>query len=220
MSEYKEIKGKTVLNVGTDPSDTGAEGQVWYNSTAGAFKSIISSEAWSSGANLITGRVNIGSSGTQTAGLAWCGDPGSAHNLSNSTEEYNGSGWSSGGNFPISTRRILGAGGDTGSIIALSEEYDGTSWTAGNPINTARKDFNGAGTLTAGIIFGGNPTTGATEQYDGTNWTTSPASLATARRFGAGAGTGSLALLAGGQTTASTEEFTEAFNATKNFTTS
>ena len=83
MSDYKEIKGKTIQSLGTDPSDTGAEGQVWYNSTAGAFKSVLVSEAWSSGAPLITGRDSLAGAGTQTAGLAFGGAP-----YTNATEEF------------------------------------------------------------------------------------------------------------------------------------
>jgi len=177
MSEYKSIKGKTIQYLGTDPSDTGAEGQLWYNSAAGAFKSVLVNEAWSAGANLVTGRVHIGSSGTQTAGLAWCGDPGSSPNLSNSTEEYNGSGWATGGDFTVSTRRVFGAGTQTASVAAggdvapntASYEYDGSSWTAGNSINTGRTQHNMAGTQTAGLMFGGRPPDylASTEEFTG-----------------------------------------------------
>jgi hypothetical protein len=110
----------------------------------------------------------------------------------------------------------LASGGDTGSIIANSEEYNGTSWTEGNDLNTARKDFSGSGLQTLALVFGGNPTTGATEQYDGTSYTTT-ASLATARRLGAGAGTGSLALYSAGQPTNSTEEFTDTTEPVRSF---
>ena len=73
MSDYKEIKGKTIQSLGTDPSDTGAEGQVWYNSTAGAFKSVVVGEAWSSGASTITAARQRFATGTQTAGLLFGG---------------------------------------------------------------------------------------------------------------------------------------------------
>ena len=38
MTTYKEIFGKYVKNYSSDPT-ADAEGQVWYNSTSGTFKS-------------------------------------------------------------------------------------------------------------------------------------------------------------------------------------
>ena len=111
MSEYKEIKGKTVLNVGTDPSDTSAEGQVWYNSTAGAFKTVLGGGSWSSGTPLSTARHALSGFGTQTAGLAAGGQ------TTDVTEEYDGSGWAAGGNLS-STRFYAGsAGTQTAALI-------------------------------------------------------------------------------------------------------
>ena len=49
--------------------------------------------------------------GTQTAGLCVAGDTGS-DTYTNAVEEYNGSGWSTGGNYPGSYER-------TGSIIEI-----------------------------------------------------------------------------------------------------
>jgi hypothetical protein len=49
MTTYKELFGKAVKYLSTDPDNAQAEGQVWYNSTSGTFKSIVASEAWSSG---------------------------------------------------------------------------------------------------------------------------------------------------------------------------
>jgi len=91
MSEYKSIKGKTVQFLGSDPSDTGAEGQVWYNSAAGAFKSVVVGEAWSSGSPLSTARAYLAGMGTQTAALAAGGNtpPGS---YITTTEEWIGNG--------------------------------------------------------------------------------------------------------------------------------
>ena len=53
MTTYKEISGKQVKNYSSDPAND-AEGQVWYNSTSGTFKSVLSVGAWSAGGNLIT----------------------------------------------------------------------------------------------------------------------------------------------------------------------
>ena len=42
MSEYKTIFGKAVKALASDPTDAGAEGQIWYNTTSGAFKTVLS----------------------------------------------------------------------------------------------------------------------------------------------------------------------------------
>jgi hypothetical protein len=67
MTTYKEIFGKYIKNYSSDPTDD-VEGQVWYNSTTGVFKSVLASAAWSAGGNMGTAR-SISRSGTQTAGL-------------------------------------------------------------------------------------------------------------------------------------------------------
>jgi hypothetical protein len=42
MATYKEIEGHTVQSLASDPSATAStEGQVWYNTTTGAFKVIV-----------------------------------------------------------------------------------------------------------------------------------------------------------------------------------
>jgi hypothetical protein len=40
MTTYKEIFGKYVKNYSSDPT-ADAEGQVWYNTTSGTFKSVV-----------------------------------------------------------------------------------------------------------------------------------------------------------------------------------
>ena len=46
MTTYKEIFGKPVKVLSTDPTDAQAEGQVWYNSTSGTFKTVLSVGGW------------------------------------------------------------------------------------------------------------------------------------------------------------------------------
>jgi hypothetical protein len=67
----------------------------------------------------------------------------------------------------------------------------------------------GAGTQTAGLAFGGEPTTGATEEYDGSTWASNPNSMGTARHYLASAGTQTAALAFGGYPpiTGATEEY-------------
>ena len=109
----------------------------------------------------------------------------------------------------------FGAGGyvDGSGNQTATEEYDGTNWTSSNALISGRHALTGAGASnTAGLVFGGNPTSlfAATEGYDGTSWSTRP-SLATGRFRLAGCGTQTLALAFGGSSPTmrnSTEEFT------------
>jgi hypothetical protein len=73
MTTYKELFGKYVQNVATDPTSTDAEGQIWYNTTSGTFKTALGSYGvWSSGGALNTAGhgIGVGSGGTQTAAIA------------------------------------------------------------------------------------------------------------------------------------------------------
>jgi hypothetical protein len=185
MTTYKGIKGKSIQNVTADVSDS-AEGQVWYNSTAGAFKSVVVGEAWSSGSNMGTARRSFASAGTQTATLGAGGYTGSNAGLT-TTEEYNGSGWSSANNMNISMYANYGVGTQTAASSiggsnfpggyprsAKVQNYDGTTWTTSpTDINSARGSAATGGTQTAAIIAGGfDPSVrvAKTEEYNGTTW--------------------------------------------------
>ena len=151
MSTYKNLIGKDVNFLTTDPDNDAAEGQIWYNSTDGAFKSVVGGEAWSAGSNMITARNSLGSFGIQTASVTTGGNTTPAN--TNVTEEYNGSGWSNGTNYPASLRWPEGTGTLTAGIVAgggptlvtTVNKYDGTSWTSANSLPTATN---------AGAMFG------------------------------------------------------------------
>ena len=86
MAEYESIHGTRVRYLTSDPTlNSSYEGQVWYNSTAGTNKALVQIKATSSGGNMGTGRYGVGGAGTQTAGLAFTGSPGSSPYLSNVT---------------------------------------------------------------------------------------------------------------------------------------
>ena len=88
MTTYKEIFGKYVKNYSSDPTSD-IEGQVWYNSTTGVFKTNLNAGAvWASGGNMGTARDRLAGAGTQTAGLAFGGQISTA---TNATEEFTGS---------------------------------------------------------------------------------------------------------------------------------
>ena len=186
MSEYKNIIGKGVRFLSSNLDNDQAEGQIWYNSTDGAFKNVIVSTAWHSGSPLVSPfGAQVAYGGTQTAAFYAGGTPGTV------TLEYNGSGWSSGGAINTARYRLAGAGTLTAGLAfggqnpgntamqTATEEYDGSSWTS-NPtgLSTGRAPVGSAGTQTAGLAFGGRTglsppfgDTNATEEYNGSGWT-------------------------------------------------
>ena len=91
MSTYREIHGKAIKSVTTDPSAATDEGQVWYNTNSSTFKSIISTEAWSSASALNTAVYYNCGAGDQTAALSFQGTAGPNPSTSTQTEEFTGS---------------------------------------------------------------------------------------------------------------------------------
>ena len=73
--------GFGIKTVSSDPPSLN-EGEIFFNSTDGVFKSLVNVEAWSSGASLSTARHSLGGAGSQTAGLAFGGP-----SANNATEE-------------------------------------------------------------------------------------------------------------------------------------
>ena len=216
MSTYREIHGKAVKSLSTDPSATTDAGQIWYNTASGTFKSIVSGSAWSSGSNMVTGRSGLGSFGTQTAAV---GAGGYVPPNTNVTEEYNGSGWTTAGNITTTRQAMIaGAGPQTAGMIAAgytgtantnaTEEFNGSSWTNGGDLTrSATRYATISGTETAGLCFGGftPPGTNATEEYNGSAWTGGNAMNVSSHNR-AGAGTQSASFAAGKEPTGGESE--------------
>ena len=220
MTTYRKIHGRSIQAVTTDPSESVAEGQIWYNTTSDTFKSVIASEAWASSAPMSRSPANdtLGGCGTPTAGLGFGGyAPGGG--TVGLTEEYNGTGWTTGGamNTPEAAMGSFGtqtaavsAGGSPNS--AVTEEYNGTAWTAVNAMGTGRGYSASAGTETSGLIAGGNspPILGNVEEYNDSTWSEQN-NLGTARYQFTGCGAANTAaLVLGGSTpgdTGATEEY-------------
>ena len=193
MSTYREIHGKAIKSLDTDPTAETDAGQIWYNTSSNTFKSIVQLEAWRSGAPYPRSADHTAGSGTQTAALS-CSDtiPHPSADIT-STFEYNGSGWSAGGS--MNTGRGDGFNNMTGSQTAsfyvagrpnaspptpfgstATEEYDGSSWTAGGAYPAGLRAANAFGTLTAGVNAGGNSSSpsvssNVNNEYNGTSWT-------------------------------------------------
>ena len=222
MSTYRKIHGRSIQAVTTDPTGDVAEGQIWYNTTTDAFKTVVVSEAWSSASALSTAVYDNTGAGVQDAALNIGGTESPSVARSDNTEEYNGSGWSTGGN--LNTARFgLGAfgtqtaayvaGGNTspgGGTTAVTESYNGTSWTSlSSPANlaTSRQGMT-QGTLgpgSAGLMFGGSSGVtilAATEEWNGSAWS-EQSDLSTARYHVLGAGVQTAAVAVGGYTTTS-----------------
>jgi len=212
MTDYKNIFGKPVKFLATDPDNAEAEGQIWYNSTSDAFKSIISNEAWSSSANTNITRGSGYGFGTLTAGVTGTGEQGPPGFAPAVTEEYNGSGWATGNSYPTQVFLIKGtgtqtagiaAGGRTPSLIANANVYNGTSWTAaGGNLSVAKTDGGMFGIQTAAIYCGGaTPTPGLTndtELYDGSTWSELN-NMPVNKQVFATAGTSTAAIASGGR---------------------
>ncbi len=199
------------------------EGQLFFNSTANAFKETITDipgATWSSGGSLNTGRVQLNSFGTQTAAII---AGGYTTALSDVVEQYNGSSWTEiaeindarsneAGTGSGTTTAGLIYGGNTPGGTGNTESWNGSAWTEVNDLNGARYSVSGIGTQTASLAFGGrNPATSPNpgdkdlvESWDGSSWT--EVSELNTKRAGSG-GVGQVytaALCVGGYDTAAT----------------
>ena len=230
MATYQDIRGLRVKYLSADPSNT-ATGEVWYNSTTGTLRSRITTEAWSAGAPLTTGRNLLGRAGTQTAALAISGYDTATNppEVRTNVESYNGSAWSEGPDVNTARYGMQGDGSQTAAIIAggispaapvyknATETYDGSSWTTSpNTINTTRGYVGHAGgpvASTASIIFGGRvppgpASTTSSESWNGTSWTATPSLNNTGwGRYGCGTSTATLATGLTPPASGTTEEY-------------
>ena len=220
MANYNAIRGRLVQKLSSDPTLTSAyEGQVWYNSTESRLKGLVKLEAWASAAPMVTPHRDGGFGSSSPTSAAWAaGGTGSTRNLT-ATEEYNGSGWSSGGSLNTGREEGTGfglvnaaalAGGSTYPPLALKnevEEYNGTSWTAATALPAKRKNAAGCGTQTAGLVaFGaidppssGGSTTASSLEYDGTSWTAGGTGNKARRHIKSSAGSQTAGLAFGGE---------------------
>ena len=189
------------------------EGQLFFNSTANAFKETITDFAgasWATGGTLNTARYNAAGCGLQTAGLVFGGDS-PAPGIFDETEEYNGTSWTEKNDLNTGRNRMGGSGtvtagiafgGDVPPATAVTERWDGSSWTEVADMNTARGEVAGGGGpagYTAAIGATGRPSgNNATEIWDGSSWTevsdTNTSSSVRRRLFG----TTTAAIICGG----------------------
>jgi hypothetical protein len=212
MATYREIHGKAIKTLSSDPSAETNAGQIWYNTTSDTFKTIVKTSAWSSAAPISTARSNAGGFGIQTANVIAGGSlPSGKTNL---CEEYNGSGWATGGVLNTTRGELSGVtsgtltaglmfGGNTApgwNGTTATEEYNGTAWTSVNNMATTVSFMGGSGIQTAAFSAGGRvpANTNNSQEYDGTNWSNGNP-INTARQGGVGTGIQTAGLYCGGE---------------------
>ena len=210
MTDYKEIKGKTVQSLGSDIANPSGEGQIWFNTAGSDYKTIVAVASWATGGNILTARDSGAVCGDKTAAIL-AGGLISDHSVTLAGETYDGSSWTETNDLNTARSRLPGMGSSTAGLTAggwissagtaLSEEYNGTSWAEGNALPVAKSGPGGAGTQTAGLTAGGGINTAGnvatSEVYDGTSWTEA-ATLNTSRGGSPGTGTQTAAFLLGG----------------------
>ena len=168
------------------------EGQLFFNSTANAFKETIDdipSTSWASGANMNSSLQHRQSAGITTAAIAASGTDGTR---SANVEQYDGSSWTEVGDVNVARSQAAGTpaspyssamifAGDSGppnTNQATAESWNGSAWTEVGDLNTARTQTCGTGeSNTAALCVAGSdnpnqsPITAVVEQYDGSSWT-------------------------------------------------
>ena len=214
MSEYKTIFGKAVKALASDPTDTGAEGQIWYNTTTGSFRTVVATETFVAGGSLNNARSWMGSAGNKNAAIVFGGSLNPYPTFTGLTEEYDGTGWASGAAAPSPLSGIgstgvglqtaalnFGANGGAG-YTNNSASYNGSTWTSAPNMNTTGRDRSGAGISTAALgmnsyVVGSQGVTNS-EEYNGSSWTAITAS-GSARYEGMGLGVVTAAISCGGR---------------------
>jgi hypothetical protein len=134
-------------------------GQVFYNSTADAFKVTqqpVPGGTWASGGNLLSPTSQNAASGASvTSALNFGGtntSPPSPSSQVATTQTYNGTSWTEVNDLNTARRYLQGSGTQTSSLayggfttptsqLTNTESWNGTSWTAVNPLNSAASSF-------------------------------------------------------------------------------
>ena len=233
MSTYQELRGLKVKYLAANP-DPGSKGDVWYDSATFELKGFVGRAAWSAGAPLISVQRDGGYGSSTPTSASWLAGGVSPARNQATTQEYNGTGWASGGDLNTGREEGIGFGTQTAAVhvggatyppSALKdevEEYNGSSWTEVTDLPANRKKGGGFGTLTAGVVGLGRldpPSSGGTNsatslEYDGTNWTAGGAA-STARAYVAASGTLTAGLVVGGEApSSSVQSVSEEYNGT------
>ena len=192
MATYRELHGRSIQAVTTDPTGSVAEGQIWYNTTSDTFKSVVLSEAWSSATSMVNNHDSGMGSGEKDSALVGAGASGSSG--TSAVEQFNGSGWATSPSLPGNAQAGAGTGPETAALwtqgtsfpipgpgavpaSTATYEYNGSSWTSGGAQGTGKIMGGMSGTETAALAFGGRttlpgggPVTNTSEEYNGSSF--------------------------------------------------
>jgi len=182
VSTYREIVGKKIKKVSSDPSN-GIDGQMWYNSTTGTLRGIALTQAWVSGPAMSEPRATSAGGGTNTSAIT-SGENGGNPGDAALAESYNGTGWSSETNVPTalgytngtgsSSEAYVQAGGGYPSRTGSVFDYDGSSWTSGTAVPGGSPGYIESGMCgpSADALFcGGNNGATTTWERGSGSWT-------------------------------------------------
>ena len=143
--------------------------------------------AWTTTPALPYGTYSAASGGTTSAGFV----AGGGNPIKSDTAEWDGEGYTAGGNLNSARRNTCGGGTQTAGIImggydgnasSATEGYDGTAWSTRPSMGTARYSLasSTAGPNTATMVIAGSASGGAkqtiTEEFTGETSAVAPAS--------------------------------------------
>ena len=177
------------------PASPSTAGQLFYNSTSGTLKGIsLAPGTWASGGTMPTATYAMAAFGSQTSAVSAAGvNPSNL--VMATTQEYNGTSWSNGTNYPRGIQNISGFGATETTGVAFggqiptnnqptftwyqdTYEYDGSTWTNTGNYPQTIGNHGSSGIQTAGLGAGGTNTapggpglTGLSAEYDGSTWT-------------------------------------------------
>ena len=136
---------------------------------------------WTEVTAMPTATSELDAAGIETSGLVFGGSP---YPIA-STYEYNGTGWTDGGDLNTARGAGMGCGATQTAALCFGGEtpptptnqsvktelYNGTCWTEVADLATGRNSGCGAGTSTGGLcISGAAPDDAATEEWDSPNY--------------------------------------------------
>ena len=192
------------------------EGQIFFNSTANAFKETITDVAgasWSSGGNRNETKYSSGGYGTQDAAGVFGGAP---PDTTANHEQYNGSSWTEVADLNTGRSYIVGTGtqpaaiafsGYSSTTLGNTELWNGSAWSETTDLNSIRWASTSVGKTSTAVLAAGGQFPGGiqgnTEIWNGSSWTES-GDLNQVRALAAGAGTITDGLLSAGSNNGST----------------
>ena len=210
MGTYKEIQGYKIDAVSSDPSTT-QKGQIWYNTTSEVLK-YAGPGAWAAiTASPLAKELQFTAGTTTACVIAGGSAAGPGVPTNNATSEWNGTGWSAGGNLAANikvgaccgtaTAAYRFGGGYGGPLVLLTELYNGTSWSAQANLPGTCESNGGSGSSTSAMSTGGSGTLANTNsiQFTGTCWNDGPSLTGSISSTGAQGDSATSAMVAGGQ---------------------